>query len=108
MRRGMVVGLTLLVAATGARGHAGLRTVRGLELDAMQSAAVERAVEGASRRLGGAGCRAILTDFAAPDGTPLRDRLIALDVGAQDYMSWIVFADGSHRHACQRQDVLAV
>jgi hypothetical protein len=108
MRRGILVGLTLLAAATGAPGHAGLRTVRGLELDPMQEEAVERAVEGAARRLGGAGCRAILTDFTAVDGTPLRDRLVALDVGAEDYVSWIVFADGSHRQACQREDVLAV
>ena len=81
---------------------------RGLELNPMHAAAVDRAVAGASRRLESPACRRLFDEFHDAAGAPLQDRLDALGVGPADYLSLVVFADGSARRTCRRDDVLAV
>jgi hypothetical protein len=96
------------IAVAPGKGHPAFRTARGLELNPMYAAAVERAVAGASRRLESPACRRIFDEFRDGSGAPLQDRLHALGVGPADYLSLVVFADGSARRTCRRDDVLAV
>ena len=81
---------------------------RGLELNPMHAAALDRAVAGAARRLDRADCRRVFDEFRDAAGAPLQDRLDALGIGPADYLSLVVFADGSARRTCRRDDVLAV
>jgi hypothetical protein len=85
-----------------------LRTARGLELNPVHAAAVERALAGATRRLDDPGCRRIFSEFHDASGAPLQDRLDALGVSASDYLSLVHFADGSARRTCYRGDVMAL
>jgi hypothetical protein len=85
-----------------------LRSIGPLRLNPMHAAAVERALDGAARRLEQPDCRRIFSDFQDATGVPLQDRLDALGLPARDYLSLIVFADGAGRRACHGTDVLAV
>jgi len=85
-----------------------LRSIGPLRLNPMHAAAVERALAGAARRLESLECRRILSDFRDGAGAPLQDRLDAVGVSARDYLSLIVFADGSGRRSCQGTDIMAV
>ncbi len=63
MRGRLGAGLAVLVAIAGQTARPEPRRVRTLDLGPMHGAAVERAVEGAARRLESAECRRIFTDF---------------------------------------------
>jgi hypothetical protein len=89
-------------------GQPAYHAARGLELNPMHAAAVDRAVAGASRRLQRPACRRVFHEFHDEAGAPLQDKLDALGVGPADYLSLVVFADGSGRRTCRRNDVLAV
>jgi hypothetical protein len=102
----VVIAAFFLGPSTSA--HPGLRTVRGLELSPVHAAAVERAVEGAVRRLAAPGCRRIFSEFRDEAGAPLQAHLDALRVDAAEYLSLVHFADGSARRTCQRGDVVAL
>ena len=98
-------GLTalLVLACVPARPDAHL-----LGLGPIHAAVVERAVAGASRRLGHEECRRILTDFHDAAGVRLQDRLDAQGVGAADYLKRIVFTDGFAHRGCRQGDALAL
>lgn len=106
-RAAWVAGLTAW-AGLAAPARSELRGAGALALDPLQAAAVERALEGAARRLARPECRRILSDFRDVSGAPLQDRLDALRIEAPDYLSLIVFADGAPRRSCHGTDVLAV
>jgi len=109
MARGAAVWMTAVVmAAAPGRVQPGFHAARGLELSPMHAAAVDRAVAGASRRLASPQCRRVFDEFHDAAGAPLQDRLDTLGIGAADYLSLVVFADGSGRRTCHRDDVLAV
>jgi hypothetical protein len=95
-----------LASAVPARSE--LRSIGPLRLNPMDAAAVERALGGAARRLQSPECRRIFSDFRDAAGAPLQDRLDAFGVSAPDYLSLIVFADGSGRRSCQGTDIMAV
>jgi len=98
----------MVMAAVPTRVQPGFHAARGLELNPMHAAAVDRAVAGASRRFESSACRRLFGEFHDGTGAPLQDRLDALGVGPADYLSLVVFADGSARRTCRRNDVLAV
>jgi hypothetical protein len=110
MRHGVAVFVMTILAGlwAAARVQPALRTARGLGLNPVHAAAVERAVAGAARRLDDPGCRAIFSDFQDAAGAPLQGRLDALGVSGRDYLSLVHFADGSTRRTCHRGDVAAV
>jgi hypothetical protein len=97
-----------VLAAAPGKVQPGFHAARGLELNPMFAAAVDRAVAGASRRLERPSCRRLFDEFHDATGTPLQARLDALGVEPADYLSLVVFADGSARRTCRRADVLAV
>jgi hypothetical protein len=79
------------------------------DLNPMHAAALERALAGAVLLLlESAECRRIFADFRDGAGAPLRDRLDRLGVTAPDYLTLVVFADGSALRACHGTDVMAV
>jgi hypothetical protein len=96
----------VLVAPRNADPHIPRFRVR--DLNPMHTAAVERALEGAARRLESAECRRIFSDFRDGAGSPLQDRLDALGLAAPDYLSFIVFADGVGSRSCHGTDIMAV
>jgi len=78
------------------------------DLNPMHAASVERALSGAALLLDSAECRRIFADFRDGAGAPLRDRLDGLGVSAPDYLTLVVFTDGSALRACHGTDVMAV
>ena len=101
-RAGVAVAVAFL-AAPPARPAAHL-----LGLGPLHGAAVERAVEGARRRLESAECRRIFSDFADASGVPLQRRLDTMGLDAGDYLGRIVFTDGFAHRACHGGDTLAL
>jgi hypothetical protein len=99
--------ILVLLALPGSARPA-LRSVHPFELNPMHSAAVEKALIGAGRRLERPQCRRIFSDFRDGSGVLLQDRLDALSLSGPEYLSWIVFADGSRRRSCQGTDIMAV
>jgi hypothetical protein len=109
MARGAAIWVsTMVLAAAPGQVQPGFHAARGLELNPMHAAALDRAVAGAVRRLERPACRRLFDEFRDAAGAPLQDRLDALGVGPADYLSLVVFADGSARLTCRRDDVLAV
>lgn len=109
MARGTAIWMAAaLLAAAPGKVQPGFHIARGLELNPMFAAAVDRAVAGASRRLQRPSCRRLFDEFHDAAGAPLQARLDALGVQPSDYLSLVVFADGSARRTCRRDDVLAV
>ena len=70
--------------------------------------AVERALDGADRRLGDAACLEVLSDFADASARPLKEALGANDVSARSYLRWIVFAQDQGSKACRTKGTVAV
>jgi hypothetical protein len=106
-RAAIWMGAVVLAAAPGTV-QPGFHAARGLELNPMHAAALDRAVAGAARRLDRPACRRVFAEFRDAAGAPLQDRLDSLGMGPADYLSLVVFADGSARRTCRRDDVLAV
>jgi hypothetical protein len=107
-RRAAIWMGAVMLAGVPATVQPGYHAARGLELNPMHAAALDRAVAGAARRLERPACRRVFTEFRDAAGAPLQDRLDALGIGPADYLSLVVFADGSARRTCRRDDVLAV
>lgn len=109
MWRRALLGLAtaaVLAVPGPARPETGSFRVR--DLDPMQAAALEHALAGAVQRLQSQECRQIFSDFQDLSGHPLQRRLDALGVDAPDYLSLILFVDGSGRRSCHGTDTLAV
>ena len=61
--------------------------------DTIAGTILRRALAGAARRLSDPRCQAVLTDFRDRQGCPLADTIARLNVGAPEYLSWILFRD---------------
>jgi hypothetical protein len=77
-------------------------------MDPLHAAVVERAVEGARRRLQVPECRRIFTDFHDAAGTPLQERLDALRLDGAAWLGHIVFTDGFGQRGCRTGKALAL
>ena len=108
MRGRLGAGLTVVVAIAGQTARPEPRGARVLDLGPLHGAAVERAVEGAARRLENPECRRIFTDFRDGSGVALRERLEAQGVAAPDYLRRLVFTDGFGHRSCREGGALAL
>ena len=68
---------------------------------------VERAVEGAMRRLAAPACQQLLTEFADASGVALRDRLDRTSLTALEFMATLHFLDGADTPQCRSRTDLA-
>jgi hypothetical protein len=81
---------------------------RAPALSKVDQAAVERAREGAARKLQEPECQKVLEDFRDGEGRPLRQSLEKWGVGAAEYVQMIAFLRGSSHRLCGRGDVALV
>ena len=84
-------------------------TVRNQVECPMTRAALERAAEGALRRLQNPECQRVFADFKDAEGCLLQEKLEALGQTGASYLTgrmW--FADGSGARACQSSETVAV
>ena len=70
-------------------------------LASFQAATLERAREGAARKLANPECLRVLDDFQDAAGRPLSAKLAAFDRSAADYLRMIPFLDGSSERLCR-------
>lgn len=68
---------------------------------------VRSALEGAARRLEHPGCEGLVDLFADGSGQPLRASLQKAGLSGADYLTLLVFYDGSRRAACRRGGIFA-
>jgi hypothetical protein len=105
LRRGSrVFAALVLFAGVGARhvARAGPQPkTPNRPLNAFDAAAVDRAKEGAARKLQDAECRKVFTDFTNRDGLPLQASLDKWGVSATEYLQMIPFLDGSSLSLCR-------
>src|SRR5512135_3498397 len=102
-RFGRCVFTTILAAASAASAD-GARRV----LTSRDAAAVERAREGAARRLGEAGCRRVFSDFRDARGRTIERNLEAWAMEPAEYLRVVPFVDGSGESLCNRGKVMLV
>jgi len=95
-----VLALVLQGATAGAASQA-KRTRINRPLSAFDGAALERAREGAARKLEGTECQKLLAEFHDAQGRPLRENLAKWGVEAPDYLRMIPFLDGSGHELCR-------
>lgn len=106
-RSGPALALAVALAAPGT-ARPDPSSARLHDLNPMHTAAVERALAGATLRLASPECRRIFTDFRDASGAPLQERLDRMGLAAPDYLSLIVFADGHGHRACHGSDTMAI
>jgi hypothetical protein len=70
--------------------------------DPLARRATVSALNTAVARFEDAGCRKILSDFADRDGRPLADRLTSFGVDFDQYVSMLVFYDGTRSRSCDK------
>lgn len=68
----------------------------------------ERMLDAAATALSRAECQMLMSDFVDGRGQPLSTKLTDLGVTARDYLTLIIFEDGTGRDACKRDGVLAI
>ncbi len=68
---------------------------------------LRRAVLGARRRLADPSCRQVLTDFSDASGRPLAGALADLGLTPAEYLSFVIFYDGTFKSRCASGEVLA-
>jgi len=79
------------------------------QVDAMTRSALQRAGEGALRRLQDPECQQVFSDFRDAEGRLLREKLEAAGQTGAGYLAgWILFVDGSSARACQSSENVAV
>jgi len=103
-RQGPRVFTLVLVAGIGAHNVAlGAPRSKALNrpLNAFDAAAVERAKEGAARKLEDPECQKVFTDFSDREGVPLQASLDKWGVSATEYLQMIPFLDGSSQSLCR-------
>jgi len=77
------------------------------KLTAWEAGAVERAVQGAARRLREPRCQRVLDDFEVA-GRSLRDALVQWDMAPAAYLRLLPFLDGSRHPLCRKGNVALV
>lgn len=70
--------------------------------DPLARRATVSALNTAVARFEDTGCRKILLEFADRDGRPLADRLASLGVDFDQYVSMLVFLDGTRSRTCDK------
>jgi len=65
------------------------------------------ALQAAALVLARPACQAVLSDFTAQDGRPVRARLDELGAGPDDYLQLLFFRDGAERGRCRGEFVMA-
>lgn len=75
--------------------------------DDTTTATVRTALADASRLLGRAECRTVLTDFSDARGRTLQERLDSHEVSAREFLRLIVFMNGASTPQCRRSTVVA-
>lgn len=68
---------------------------------------VERAIDGAKRRLNHPKCQQVFTDFQDGNGNRLLANLIATQRSPAEYLDEMWFVDGTDTRICQRGDPIA-
>ena len=68
---------------------------------------VRNALEGAARRLEQPGCEALVDLFVDAEGRPLRASLEKAGLSGADYLTLLIFYDGSRHSLCRRGGVFA-
>ena len=81
---------------------------RAPALSKVDHAAVERARDGAARRLQEPECQKVLDDFKDGQGLPLRQSLEKWGVSAAEYVQMIAFVRGARHPLCLKGDVALV
>ena len=95
--------------AVAADAVAAPATIRNRVECPMTRAALERAAEGALRRLQDPECQQVFSDFRDAEGRVLQEKLEALgQTGAGYLRSRMWFAEASGSRACQSSDTVAV
>jgi hypothetical protein len=84
----------------GPRGFEAPKPLRSYE-----AAAVERALEGAARRLESLECQTLLTHFTDRSGRPLTEKLATWGMSAAEYVRQLPFRDGSTVPLCGKKSV---
>lgn len=98
--------LTAAVVATAAAASA--QGTRRASLTKRDRAAVERAREGAARRLAEAECRKVFSDFHDVGGRTLAKNLEQWAMDPAQYVRIVPFVDGTGEHICRREHVMLV
>lgn len=93
--------LVALAAVPRAATASDKRNAVNRPLNAFDASAIERAKAGAGRRLQGAECLKVLTDFKDREGRPLQESLEKWGVSAAEYLQMIPFLDGSSQKLCR-------
>jgi hypothetical protein len=70
-------------------------------LASVYAATLERAREGAARKLASPECLMVLDDFRDAAGRPLAQRLAVFERSAADYLRMVPFLDGSSERLCR-------
>jgi len=102
---GRCVLTTTVVAAAPPASAEGARRA---SLTPRDAATVERAREGAARRLEDAECRRVFSDFHDAQGRTIERNLEAWAVGPAEYLRIVPFVDGSGESLCSRSKVMLV
>ena len=98
--------LTSAVAVTALVAPA--EGTRRASLTPRDAAAVERAREGAARRLEDAECRRVFSDFHDGKGRTLEQKLEQWAMDPAEYLRIVPFVDGTGEHLCHREEVRLV
>lgn len=97
--------LTTMLAGASAAWADGPRRA---PLTPRDAAAIERARDGAARRLGEAGCRRVFSDFRDGRGRTIESKLEEWAVDPVEYVRVMPFMDGSGESLCHRAKVTLV
>jgi hypothetical protein len=97
-----------MVAVVATVPPASAQGARRASLTPRDAAAVERAREGAARRLEDPGCRRVFSDFHDVHGQTIGSNLDKWEVGPAEYLRIVPFVDGSGEPLCHRGKVMLV
>ncbi len=103
------IGRCVLTAAVAAAAPAtSSEGARRASLTKRDATAVERAREGAARRLEDAGCRRVFTDFHDAQGRTIEANLDKWERVPAEYLRILPFVDGFGESLCSRGKVMLV
>jgi hypothetical protein len=95
-----------LVAVGAATPFTSAEGARRASLNPRDAVAVERAREGAARRLKDAECRRVFSEFHDPRGRTIEKNLEEWAVGPAEYLRIVPFVDGSGESLCRKSKVM--
>jgi hypothetical protein len=106
-RRAWVLAACLMSLGAGRADAGGKPAIGQVRLYSPYSTTVDRALQGAQRRLARPGCQRIFSDFQDADGRPLREGLERLGTTVEEFIGGLLFYDGSLADRCQQGRTLA-